>query len=230
MIKPIREIDVYFTTASWQLAALRHYHELIERELPSIIRARGLPGWDGEGPAPGKVVVAQFHQTLIDGMLPGVLRGPLLLSLWAVYESTLIEIAEFLRVPANLSFGLTDVKIPKHIQPQPNGILNRALHVYEKELGLTLFIDEQMQTHIRGFYGLRNILAHAGGIMRSSKPADWNKVVTWASQHPGLDFSHGRILIEADFVRVQMELIASATQHIIQQVRQKLPELGIARR
>ena len=228
VVKSFRNIDLYFTNGLGELATLQHYHELVERELPAIIAARGLPAWNGKGPTPGRIAIAQIYQMIVDDMLPMVLRGPLLISLWSIYESSLIEMAEFLRVPANLSFGLVDRKLPKHIKPPPVGIISRGLYIYETELGLNLFVNQQEEQQIRGLYGLRNILAHAGGRRRSSVSTDWNRVKAWASQESGVQMSRDRIWVEAEFVRVQIERVQSATSHIVQQVRQKIQELGIA--
>lgn len=229
VIKPIRDIDLYFTNASWELATLGHYHELMERELPSLLSARGHAAWNGDGPAPGHIAIGHFHQSLVDSMLPSVLRGPLLLSLWAVYESTLIEMVEFLRTPAGLSFGLAERKVPKNVKLPSLGIIDRARHLYEVELRLSLFADQQMEAQVRGFYALRNVLAHAGGRRRSSKGADWRSVKEWASHQSGLDLRGDSAWIEAEFVGVQISQIGSATRHIVQQVRHKLHELGVAK-
>lgn len=229
VIKPIRDIDFFFAGASWELAALQHYHELIESNLPQLSNARRLPGWEEGGQITQNIGMEQFRQTMLSGMLPSMLRAPLMLSLWAIYESTLIEMAEFLRVRAGLPFGLAKSDIPKHIKLQSSGILGRALHIYEVELGLSLFGDPQMEEGIRNFYRLRNLLAHAGGHRVSAKPADWENVNDWASQQSGLDLSGNVVRVEAEFVRLQIIRVGNATRHIVQQVRERLPILGIAR-
>lgn len=226
-----REVDLYFTYPSWELATLRHYHDLIEGNLESLITARGLPAWSGRGPAPGRVALAQIHQMMVDAMLPMVLRGPLLVSLWAAYESTLIEMAEFLHAPAGIPFSLLDRpnKVPKHVRPAWRGMIDRARHYYVVELRVQLFPDQQAEDRIRGFYGLRNILAHAGGRKRSCIPLDWDKTMAWAAQQPGLDMSGDLTLIDADFVRAQMDEVEAATQHLVRQVRAKIEVLRIAK-
>lgn len=233
VLRGFREVDLYFTRPSWELAALRHYHELVERNLESLISARGLPPWCGDGPAPGRVAVAQVHQhqLMVDSMLPMVLRGPLLVSLWAAYESTLIEIAEFLRVRVGIPFSLLDRpnKVPAHVKPSWRGMIDRARHYYDVELHLHLFPDQITEDQIRGFYGLRNILAHAGGRRRSCIPSDWNNTKAWAAQQPGLDMVGDLTIIDADFVRAQISGVETATQHLVQQVRAKIEVLGITK-
>lgn len=226
-----RDVDLYFTYVSWELAALRHYHELIETNLESLISARGLPTWSGHGPAPGRLPLAQIHQMMVDAMLPMVLRGPLLISLWAAYESSLIEMAEFLRVPVGTRFSVLDRpnKVPKHVRPAWRGMIDRAHYYYKVELGVDLFPDQAREDQIRGFYGLRNILAHAGGRRQSCIPVDWERTKTWAAQQSGLQMTGDLTLIEADFVRAQIDGVEMATQHLVKQVRSTIEVLGILR-
>lgn len=231
-IRAIRNADLYFTVPFAELTALREYHELIEANLSSLIEGRGFPSWDGDPATSGAAVTAQLHQWIVDGMLPTVLRGPLLLSLWAIYESTLVEMAEFLRGPLQVPHGLLDApsNTPRTVkQPRRKDFITRARFYYEAELGLRLFPTQSVEQSIRSLYLLRNALAHAGGRKWGSKKGDWEALSRWAARKRGIDVTRGVVAVEADFVREQIQLTHGATDHIVKQVRDKLEVLGLAK-
>jgi hypothetical protein len=111
----VRFVDFYFTVPLLELTALEQYHALVERSLPELIAVRGLPTWDGMEETKGRTVVAQLYQQALDTMLPGVLRDPVLLSAWTIYEAALVDVL-FKHKLVNFSLD-RGAKIPPSLRP-----------------------------------------------------------------------------------------------------------------
>jgi hypothetical protein len=219
-VSSVRPADFYFTLPGWELAALREYHGLIEANLPDLISARGLPEIDGED---GRTMVANLHQQMVDSMLPSTFRTPILLSAWAVFESALVEIADYFYAVQLASCSLTTTS--KRVRGGRTGILDRARIFYRTDLGFEVFDGEAAETEIRTFYRLRNILIHAGG-RKGARSREWDSLEKEVGGRSGIDLSAGVVVVSREYVEGRLEIVHQALAYLVRNARDVLHQRG----
>src|SRR5215211_7083243 len=94
-------IDFRFVEIEHELWALAEYNRMLEAQLPALenqeqqrlqqrIRDQQLDESDAS-------IEYQQHYDLIEHVLPRFFRGPVLVTLWAIYESAVNEIADYIK-------------------------------------------------------------------------------------------------------------------------------------
>lgn len=125
-------LDLRFSEISAELWVIGEYSRVVERQLPLAIKNETerleakLTGADEYE----RYELEQRMDHLAEEMLPRFFRGPILVALWAIFESAVIEIGKYLQEDWSHSLGLDDLR--------GENIFDRAQKYYEHILNFPL--------------------------------------------------------------------------------------------
>lgn len=174
-------IDFRFWQIEYELSALQEYIRTLESQLPILekqereqlekrVREQNLDEGD-------RAVQYQQYDNLIEWVLPRFFRGQILITLWAIYESAVIEIADYIREKQGVQLTISDIRADAP---------NRAKKYFEHILKFPLIVDDQSFETIQMLYGLRNALAHANGRVNAVNENEWNRIKKWHLANAGI--------------------------------------------
>ena len=212
------DLDFRFVEIDYELWALGEYLDALERQLPTIadekraqthayLQAEGLD-WDD----PEAALAFQELYEVVENVLPRFLRGPFLVTLWALYESAVTEIANYLRQQQNQALKLQDIR---------GDFLDRARKYFDHVLGFPLCTDTRTWERLRMLMILRNALAHANGRVEAVSEQAREKIRNWTRMGVGVAIENGNLLFTEAFVRETYALVRESLAGLIERVRSK---------
>jgi hypothetical protein len=158
---PRIRVDLRFTEIRYELWALGEVLKTIEPQLrnlrledhertsSALMRIDDPGEWQDE--------MREFVERT-DYVLPRFVRGPYIVSLVASYESAVYELARYAQHDRKAPLAMTDLR------GEP--LLDRAEKYFGLYLGIPLDDDADRLERLRDLYSLRNLLAHANGLVR----------------------------------------------------------------
>lgn len=157
-LEPLR-VDFRLSDILYELYYLGENYHRIELQIPYLARKAKEKIWDDFG-APDPTddkggSLSEFelmHSTTV--IIPRLIRHSFLVSLYAVYESSVKEIAEFIRVRQSQPIKLDDLK---------GKFPGNAWKYYKHVLNIKLARDDVRWQRVRDLARLRNAIVHANG-------------------------------------------------------------------
>jgi hypothetical protein len=203
--------ELYFTIAQYELAALTHYLEVLEAEILGAPEEQRLRIRFGGS-------VPELHEAIVRSMLPGNLRGAFVVAVWAVYESTLLEVADVLH----------DKLRPDAPQLNPGRlILGTVDRYYRDHFGFGGFGSEQERNELHFILRLRNAFAHGNGRRGAISPRNWSSIVQDSRRFGGITLDRNFVEIDAPRARQVLGRLQESIEALIQRARAALTNAGI---
>ena len=153
------KLDFRLLEVSTELSTLEEHLELIEDQ---IERGQG-QAWsrkkakmldlEPDDEAEWSLLQQEYYYQ-VTFVLPRVLRNPFLVSLFAVYESAVTEIAKLIQQKRGLAISIADLK---------GDLLKRSKKYYEHVLQFQLSLGNENWQRIMLLSDLRNAIAHTNG-------------------------------------------------------------------
>jgi hypothetical protein len=202
------DIDLRFVDVTYELWALREYREVLERQLIAIrsdLEAQLKARLKGEDDEEEQSLAHQEHDELAEHILPRMFRCPLLVSLFAVYESGVTDVAEYVRGQRGATLRLDDMRRAD--------FLDRAKLYFEHVLHFPLVRSEGEWHRLRMLATLRNMQAHANGRSRASPPSVVKKLYGW--EQLGVELHFGRLEISETFLRSMLETVDGTLSDLV---------------
>ena len=152
-------LDFRLLEVSMELSTLEKHLELIENQIErgqeearSIMEAETLE-LESDDEAEWSILGQEYYYQ-VDFMLPRVLRNPFLVSLFAVYESAVTEIANLIQRKKGVGISIDDLK---------GDLLRRSKKYYAQVLQFELSLDNDSWQRLMLLSDLRNAIAHTNG-------------------------------------------------------------------
>ncbi len=149
---------------------------------------------------------------ITDFLLPRIFRAPFLVSLYAVYESAVTEIASLIQKQKGIAISINDQK----------GInfLDKAKKYYNNIIEFQLYSSEKVWGRIKKLSVLRNAIAHANGRMEMVKNKKRQQdIKTWEKQNVGISLMNGYIIIEEAFLRNTLSLVSDSLNELVERYK-----------
>ena len=152
--------------------------------------------------------IAQYFQQLIDqGITTRFLTGSAIIAIWSAYESMIstiaADIADRMNVPLKLS----------HIR---GDFLKRASTYFKYALGMDLHREGTDMVRLQSLLKLRNVFAHANGLIPNVAQNQRNKLVSWISETEGINVLHNEfVVVSVAFVRESYEFIRDLINDLV---------------
>jgi len=198
MEKALWEIDFRLVDVSMELYALEDHLELLEKhiehtaESERLIRDDAIRKYNSTPNDPEWHEAHQNYDHKIDFLLPRFFRGPFLVSLYAVYESAVTEIARLIQKKQGQAISISDIK---------GEFLNRAKKYYKHILRFEFCDDNTAWQYLTMLSILRNAFAHTNGRIEMLKDSAKQRIIDWEKKRIGLQTNEGYIIIDANLLK-----------------------------
>ena len=203
----IYAIDDYYKALEDQIA---HTQQIQKSQLNNYLTQHKLTPDDIEWHE-----ASSNYDQLIDHLIPRFFRGPFLISLHALYESIVSEIATAIRTlnPRLKSFSSFKKK-------KRQSYIEIARDYYAEVLGIVLCPDVSVWERLIILSKLRNAVAHANGRIEALSPHLKEEMVKIVRDLPDVDAYTGYITFGKDFVAHTTALVLSELRRLIEANRE----------
>lgn len=210
-------VDFRLLDVSLELSALKDYLETLEKQIEHIkkseqevldatIRKLNItpddPDWDFE------------HQTYdhrMEFLLPRFFRGPFLVSLYAVYESAVTEIARLIQKAQGQAISIDDLK--------GEDFLDRAKKYYKHILNFELCTDNSAWQQIKMLSEIRNAIAHTNGRIEMLRGKAKERIMDWEKRSIGIESQWGFIIIDATFLQRTFSRVQTSLEDLVERYK-----------
>ena len=212
------DFDFRLLDVSLELYALEDFLETMEKQIDLIsniekikledaIRKHNLnpDGWD-------YVEAKQNYEDRIEFLLPRFFRGPFLVSLYAVYEAAVTEIAHLIQKRKGQAIALGDIR--------GNDFLDQAKKYYRHILQFELCDNNAAWQQIIMLSEIRNAIAHTNGRLEMLKKTSRDRILNWEKGKIGIESHRGYILVDRDFVRNIFSSVQTTLSKLVERYKQ----------
>ena len=210
--------DLRFAEIFHELYALEDYINSVESQLPDLIEKekekvyQNMPEYDS----------IEWHQKeqalyeLIEEVLPRYFRNPIVVTLWAIFESAMVEIAKEIKNQQNLPIMLDDIR---------GDFLKRTNKYFNHIVKFPLDVHGSSWQHFRKFYLLRNAIAHGNGRLENIKNKDHRKtILEWEKENTEISTTDGNIVCSPNFVKKTYSVVFDFLSNITERVKEDYPQ------
>jgi hypothetical protein len=207
----IPSIDFRFFEIGHELGSLQDYFRTTERQLPLLAEHAEEQLFEELTDEDTFGAVRSFAHRFAEDVLPRFFRSPILVALWAIYESGTTDIAEYLRQRGNHALKLQDIS--------GRNELDRKRKYFEHILKFQLITDERAQEYIEMLLLLRNSIAHGNGHKDFVKENNWNKINSWERHIKGVSTEYGYLTFSESFIGEMLNIVGDSLNDLIQRVK-----------
>lgn len=211
-------IDFRLLDVSMELHALEDHYELIEKQLEHLTLVEQAllaeyrqkenltpsdPEWDFS---------RQEYRHKVEFLLPRFFWGSFIVSLYAVYETSVIEIAYLLQKAQKQEIGINDLR---------SDFLERAKKYYKSILKFELCRDTEIWQRINMLSVLRHTLAHANGRVDMMNDKTKRKIYAWRKQNIGVNIDFNYLIVESKFAKETFEKVNVSLRDLVERYKEK---------
>ena len=212
------DLDFRLLDVSLELYALEEYLDTMEKQIDHIAASEKLnleaairnqkitpddPEWHFEH---------QGYDNRVDFLLPRFFRGPFLVSLYAVYEASVTEIARLLQKGQCLGISIDDLR--------GDDFLDRAKKYYKHILNFEVCADNSAWQQIKMLSEVRNAIAHTNGRIEMLREKAKKNILNWEKKRIGIDTNGGYIVVDRGFVERTFSKVQSSLKDLVQRYKQ----------
>jgi hypothetical protein len=213
----IDTIDFRLLDIDLELSALNYHLDLLEKQIRNIqaferlslekrIKKLGYTPADPEW----QIVQSEFDYT-IEFWVPRVFRAPFIVSLYAVYESGVTEIANLIQKKKKIESSITDKN--RHFN------LDRAKDYYNDIVEFMLYSDDVAWERIKMLSVIRHAFAHANGRVEILSDKIKAKIAGYEKRKVGIFLESGFIVIEEGFLRETFKLVSASLNDLVERYK-----------
>jgi len=225
------DVDFRLLDVSLELHALADYLETMEKQIAHIktteklildaaTRKQGItpddPEWQLEH---------QVYDHRIEFLLPRFFRGPFLVSLYAVYEAAVTEIARLIQKRQDQTISMGDLK--------GDDFMDRAKKYYKHILHFELYRDNSTWQQITMLSEIRNAIAHTNGRLEMLRGRAKERILGWERENIGIESRWGYVIVDAPFVQRTFTYVQTSLEDLVERYKQwdtARPNTGAATR
>ena len=210
--------DFRFVEIFHELYALEDYINSIESQLPDLIEKEKEKAYQSR-PEYDPIEWQQKEQALyalIEDVLPRYFRNPIIVTLWAIFESAIIEIAKEIKDQQSLPITLDDIR---------GDFLERTNKYFNHIIKFSMDARGSSWQHFRKFYLLRNAIAHGNGRLDNIKnPENRKTILEWENENTEITTAGGNIVCSPDFIKKTYSVVFEFLQNITERVKEEYPQ------
>jgi len=210
-------VDLRLIEVSFALDALDDYLELLEKEIErlekiaraekdSVFSKKGL-SWND----PERQRADEDYYYKVDYLFPFFFRGPFLVSLYALYESSITEIAQLINNKQKNVISLDDLR---------GSFLERSNKYFKSIIGLKLYNNNDEWQRIQMLSELRHTVVHANGRLNMLNTNIRKKIKNWEKRKIGISVSHGFIVFDKNFTRETFRIVSNSLEALVNRYKQ----------
>ena len=152
-------------------------------------------------------LLAQLRDFQIEVVLPRILRGPFLVTLFSVYESSVTEVAGLIQEKQGMRISLDDLK---------GDLLKRAKKYYKDVLNFKLYASNVNWTRLKKLSLLRNAIAHSNGRMNMISARTGETILGIE----GVNGESGYVIVDGALLRKAFALVNDELEDLMARYRE----------
>ncbi len=156
--------------------------------------------------------VNEWINEFVEETVPRLYRAPLLVELWAVFESGVIEIAKHLQKKQGHSLGLKDLRA--------NNDFERARKYYQHVLHVPLITKDGVKERLDTLVLVRNAVAHCNGRIEVIPEDRLKKIQNWEQQQGDLSTDRRYLSFTGAFIKDMADAVKTALEDFTERVKQ----------
>jgi regulator of replication initiation timing len=210
-------VDFRFVDLDFELSSLEKHRQILEEQLTFVkeqervrLRAR-LMSPELEMENAERQLAHEEVNVLVEEMLPRFFRGPYLVALWALFESGVIEIADYLAKAKQLLLRLRDIR-----GRDPKDQWNKY---YTQIAGYPLDFTDPTWKRLEELRQVRHVLVHANGRLDLAEESARRKLNKWCGENRGLSAHFNLLIVSADYAQAAQTLVTETLSGLISRVR-----------
>ena len=206
------EYDLRLVEVSGELYALEDHLQLIESQMEFILQRERLrmnahiqkEGLCSDDPEWHEA--RQEYDNRMDFLLPRFFRGPFLVSLYAVYESAVTEIARIIQDKQFQHISINDLK---------GNFLEKANKYYKHILQFELYSEQRTWHRVKMLFELRNAFAHVNGRFEMLNEKSRRFIKNFERQNIGISIYDGYIVCDANIVADIFDAVRGSLEELV---------------
>lgn len=210
--------DLRFIEIFHELYALEDYINSVELQLPQLIEKEKEKAYQNrptDDPIEWQQKENELYE-LIEDVLPRYFRNPIIVTLWAIFESAIIEIAKEIKDQLSIPITLDDIT---------GDFLKRTNKYFNHVINFPIDVRGTSWKQFRKFYLLRNAIAHGNGRLDNIKnPDDRKAILDWEGENSDISTIGGNIVCSPNFIRQTYSIVLKFLQDITKGVKTKYPQ------
>jgi len=210
-------LDFRLLDVSLELHALEDHYELIEKQLSHLIHTEKVsldkyrknenltpedPEWD---------FARQEYDRKVEFLLPRFFWGPFVVSLYAVLETSVLEIARLLQQSQKQGIGINDLR---------GDFLERAKKYYKNVIKFELCGDTNTWQRIKILAEVRHAIAHANGRLDMLNENAKKKIKALEKQNLGISTYYNYILLDSCFAKETFTKVRSLLKSLVDRYKE----------
>jgi hypothetical protein len=210
-------IDFRLLDVSLELDALKAHYELIEKQITHLnqVEKEALEEYlakENLTPEDGEWELArQNFDHKVDFLLPRFFWGPFIVSLYAVFETSVMEIARLIQKNMKQGISINDLR---------GDFLERAKKYYKNVLNFELYRNETDWQYIKILTDIRHAIAHANGRMDMLKDEPKKKIKELEKQDIGVSSYYNYLLVDSHFSKKAFSAIGSILNDLVERYKE----------
>lgn len=201
MIIPAKPSSGLFMLPSFEAGALFRYLEVMERFIYEL---------EATVPRPAPNFLMDMHRSYVQNRLPHQLRGAYLTALWALYESSVVEIARHLG-PRVSSGG-------QEFLPGRD-LIGSLDNYFRTTVGIARVASRDERRALERLYRMRNEFAHNSGREPPQGSSRYEGLEAERRTHGGFEFAGGMIELSPDYIFQQFYLVRDSLSALTERAR-----------
>jgi hypothetical protein len=210
-------VDFRLLDVSLELHALEDHYELIEKQISHLIHAEKVsldeywkkekltpedPEWD---------FARQECDRKIEFLLPRFFWGPFIVSLYAVLETSVLEIARLIQQNQKQGIGINDLR---------GDFLERAKKYYKNVIKFELCGDTNTWQRIKILAEVRHAIAHANGRLDMLNENTKKRIKALEKQNLGISSYYNYILLDSYFAKETFSKVRSLLKSLVDRYKE----------
>jgi len=157
--------------------------------------------------------IKRWIDDFVENVLPRLYRSPILVELWAVFESGIVEIAEYLQKEQGHSISVHDLR--------SNNDFERAKKYYERVLHFPLLTIDDINERLHMLLLVRNAVAHCNGRIEVIKEDRLRQIRAWEKKYGEISADGDYLSFTAAFLEKMAQAVKASLEDLIGRVKEK---------
>ncbi len=197
-----------------EIWALGAYIESLEQQLKLLVdkeneryekESKGLDEEDRD-------IAYHEHWEFVEMVLPRFVLNPVLVSLWALYESATIEIATYLQEHQKQALKFGDIR--------GKNTLDQVQKYFHLVLKVPLTTDAALPERLAMLMTLRHAIAHCNGRVDTLKKDTRQEIEKWEKAKTGVVIQDGEwVTVSMEFLKASFAMIKISLEDLLARVR-----------
>ena len=210
-------VDFRLLDVSLELHALEDHYELIEKQISNLRHTEKAsvdeyrkkenltpedPEWD---------FARQECDHKVEFLLPRFFWGPFIVSLYAVLETSVIEIARLIQQSQKQGITINDLR---------GDFLERAKKYYKNVLKFELCSDDNAWQRIKILAEVRHVIAHANDRLDMLNENTKRRIKALEKQNLGISSYYNYLLLDSYFAKETFSKVRSLLESLVERYKE----------